>query len=192
MKELICIYDSKLADKGTYSFIKAIQKEIEDIEVLDVNNPNVNWSRFFYKFEVIETLAVRPLKSKYGNVEIDYLIECSIDNPENPLVVEAILKCIGDFKGKNFLIINQGEHLGIPLVKELMKLRANIMSVSRNFKPEFMKGFDYVVTATGDETFKFDTGIFGNAQIIDLSEDTDEANVIRRVPIIKAIKERLR
>ncbi|WP_455257706.1 hypothetical protein [Peptoniphilus asaccharolyticus] len=143
MKKLICIYDSKLATKDTHSFMKAIQKGVEDVEFLDVNNPNIDW--ISYETPFTKTLALKPMESEYKgktisnlqNMALNFLIETSIDNQETPLVVEAILRTLGDVKGKDIVVINQSENLGIPLVAELMRRKATVHSFGSKTNVEF-------------------------------------------------------
>lgn len=197
MKKLICIYDSKLATKDTHSFMKAIQKGIEDVEFLDVNNPNVDWERYleYSLAKIIEVLSLRPIQYKYEDRTINCLLYQNLENQGLPLVVEAILRTLGDIEGKEIVVINQSENLGIPLVKELMRRKATVHSFGSKTNVEFeMVDIipDWIVTATGDETFKLDKEFLRHAKVIDLSNDTNIEDAIRNVNIVEVLKERLK
>lgn len=205
MKELICIYDSKLADKGTHSFMKAIQNSIKGVEFLDVHNPNVDWNRYTVSFcaNAIGILALKPIEGTYNNELLDSLIKHSLDKVDSPLVVEAILRVLGDVAGKDIVVINQSENLGIPLVVELMKRKAVITNLPRHkgifHMLNILESCEILITATGDNEFKISTKKtdFAMDIAIDLSDDIEDGyphiyeKHIKKVPIIEILKERL-
>lgn len=211
MKRLICIYDSKLADKGTYSFMKAIRGKIKDVEFLDANNPNIDWKYYYklYIFEGIKALTLRPMvyKDEFSD-ELAWLIAHDLDKMSKPLVVEAILRELGDIKGKSVVVLNQSENIGIPLVAELMRRKATVLSVAHGNSIKMMEGnienfshSDVLITATGNENYKFmeelEYSEFTTDLIIDLSNDVDEdfrkaKKIIRNVNIVEVLKERLK
>lgn len=210
MKRLICIYDSKLANDGTYSFMKVIQKGIKDVEFLDVNNPNVDWEWYhdYSLAEIIEVLSLRPIQDKYEDRTINYLLRRNLENEGLPLVAEAILRVLGDVKGKSVVVLNQSMNIGIPLVAELMRKKATVLSVARGNSIKMMEGnienfshSDVLITATGNENYKFmeelEYSEFTTDLIIDLSNDVDEdfrkaKKIIRNVNIVEVLKERLK
>lgn len=195
MKKLLAIYDSKLATKDTESFMKVISKGIKKVEFIDINNPNVDWKKYYQEWyqEHTEPLILTPFdKNKCINIEyLRELIYWDMDKG-NPLVVDAILKTLGNITKKKIVIINQSQAFGVPLVTKLVEQKNHVYSISRVDNIENMlneiSNIDVLISATGNNKFKCSC----NAEIIiDLSDDIESDNKITRVPIVQAIKERL-
>lgn len=196
MKKLLAIYDSKLSTKDTDSFMKVISKGIEKVEFIDINNPNIDWKKYYQEWylELTEPLVLKPFdKNKCINIEyLRELIYWDMDK-DKPLVVDAILKTLGNITKKKIVIINQSQALGIPLVTKLVEQKNHVYSITKvndikNILNE-ISNIDVLISATGNKKFKYKCDA---EMIIDLSSDIESNNKITRVPIIQVIKERLK
>lgn len=76
-------------------------------------------------------------------------------------------------------------------------MEANVISLNSSYKcTEKLLGLtdiDILVSASGDENFKIDESFTKNIPVkVDLSNDLEDENVIRSIPTVKILKERLK
>lgn len=200
MKKLLVIYDKEHANKGTYSYIKAIEKQVEDYKLISIEELD--------EAKITETTRILVLKPM--SEEHEKLVKELYNNkPELDIegqwtskfttTAAAILEMVKEKFGNErvkVVIINQSETLGKPLAKKMLDLGYGVISFNtlstaneiqgtlKHYKP------DIVITATGNEKFKID--IKKSIPVIDLSEDVlKEEKVVRHIPTARILKTRL-
>lgn len=197
------IYSSKCADRGTISYLNAIQQHIMNTKIINTDR---------YDYEEVTTMllknneqiiALRPLPRNIEKLITNYLerfkgydIEgvSNYNSMNYTLTAEAIADELKDVEGKRVLIINRSAIVGIPLMQLLVRRGATvtIAHTKTNNLKELILNTDILVTATHNPKFKIDNELLtGVEEIIDLSEDTDRADAVRRIKTVPILKERL-
>lgn len=195
MKELTIIYEKGIKDKGRDSYLKAIKKQIPGARIIDVENiPNVQMSKI---------LVLKPMNDiDYENIKtfLSYNKACDIEGVGSgklTITAEAIMRVIGDVKGRTVVIINQSDVLGIPLAKELIDQGASVISLNSSYpcidNLLTMTDIDVLVSASGQGDFEMDRELTRMIDVkIDLSNDLEDPIKITRVPTIEVLKDRLK
>lgn len=194
MNNFIVVYDKEIKDKGRDSYLKAIQKNIPEAIIADVDNlPDCT---------VRNVLALKPM----ADDTYKWIMELLEANPINDIegtaskkltiTAEAVLRAIGDVERKTVVIINQSEILGKSLARELLEIGANVISLNSDYNSLenllTMTDVDVLVSASNNSDFTIDRFLTKDIKIkIDLSEDLDDSNKITRVPTIEVLKDRL-
>lgn len=195
MKELTVIYEKSIKDKGRDSYLKAIKKQIPGVNVIDVENiPNIQMSKI---------LVLKPMNDiDYENIKtfLSYNKACDIEgigSGKLTITAEAIMRVIGDVKGRTVVIINQSNVLGIPLAKELIDQGASVISLNSSYpcidNLLTMTDVDVLVSASGKYEFKLDRILTRMIDVkVDLSDDLEDPIKITRVPTVEVLKDRLK
>ena len=195
MKELTVIYEKGIKDKGRDSYLKAIKKQIPGVNVIDVENiPNIQMSKI---------LVLKPMNDiDYENIKtfLSYNKACDIEgigSGKLTITAEAIMRVIGDVKGRTVVIINQSNVLGIPLAKELIDQGASVISLNSSYpcidNLLTMTDVDVLVSASGKYEFKLDRILTRMIDVkVDLSDDLEDPIKITRVPTVEVLKDRLK
>lgn len=200
MKKLLVIYDKEHANKGTYSYIKAIEKQVEDYKLISIEE--LDEAKITEKTRI---LVLKPMSEEHEKL----VKELYNNKPELDIegqwtskfttTAAAILEMVKEKFGNErvkVVIINQSETLGKPLAKKMLDLGYGVISFNtlsatneiqgtiKHYKP------DIVITATGNDDFKID--IKKSIPVIDLSEDVNrEEKVVRNIPTARILKTRL-
>lgn len=194
MKELTVIYEKGIKDKGRNSYLKAIKKQISGVNVIDVENiPNISMDKI---------LVLKPMNDRdYENIKtfLSYNKACDIEgigSGKLTITAEAIMRVIGDVKGRTVVIINQSNVLGIPLAKELIDQGASVISLNSSYpcldNLLTMTDIDILVSASGQDDFEMDRELTRMIDIkVDLSDDLEDPVKITKVPTLEVLKERL-
>lgn len=194
MKELTVIYEKGIKDKGRDSYLKAIKKQISGVNVIDVENiPNISMDKI---------LVLKPMNDRdYENIKtfLSYNKACDIEgigSGKLTITAEAIMRVIGDVKGRTVVIINQSNVLGIPLAKELIDQGASVISLNSSYpcldNLLTMTDIDILVSASGQDDFEMDRELTRMIDIkVDLSDDLEDPVKITKVPTLEVLKERL-
>lgn len=194
MKELTVIYEKGIKDKGRDFYLKAIKKQISGVNVIDVENiPNIQMSKI---------LVLKPMNDRdYENIKtfLSYNKACDIEgigSGKLTITAEAIMRVIGDVKGRTVVIINQSNVLGIPLAKELIDQGASVISLNSSYpcldNLLTMTDVDILISASGQDDFEMDRELTRMIGIkVDLSEDLEDPIKITKVPTLEVLKERL-
>lgn len=195
MKELTVIYEKGIKDKGRDSYLKAIKKQIPGARIIDVENiPNIQMSKI---------LVLKPMNdTDYENIKtfLSYNKACDIEgigSGKLTITAEAIMRVIGDVKGKTVVIINQSNVLGIPLAKELIDQGASVVSLNSSYpcldNLLTMTDVDILISASGQDDFEMDRELTRMIDIkVDLSEDLEDPIKITKVPTLEVLKDRLK
>ena len=185
MDKLRVFYDSKLINKDSELYIKAIEKNIPCIKT-DIAYCNEFKEHGNY-------ILIKPYHKDFkvvggNNIEFD----------ENGLSItaEAILRELPEeLKGSRIYIINQSETVGIPLAVALMRKGATVVSMGSKSRVKFElldACPDILISATGDNNFMLNEKFTERALLlIDLSKDLEDKRAIRSVPTVKVLMERL-
>ena len=194
MKELTVIYEKGIKDKGRDSYLKAIKKQIPGARIIDVENiPNIQKSKI---------LVLKPMNdTDYENIKtfLSYNKACDIEgigSGKLTITSEAIMRVIGDVKGRTVVIINQSNVLGIPLAKELIDQGASVISLNSSYpcldNLLTITDVDILISASGQDDFEMDRELTRMIDIkVDLSEDLEDPVKITKVPTLEVLKERL-
>lgn len=194
MKELTVIYEKSIKDKGRDSYLKAIKKQIPGARIIDVENiPNIQMSKI---------LVLKPMNDRdYENIKtfLSYSKACDIEgigSGKLTITAEAIMRVIGDVKGRKVVIINQSDVLGIPLAKELIDQGASVISLNSSYlcldNLLTMTDVDILISASGQDGFEMDRELTRMIDIkVDLSDDLEDPIKITKVPTLEVLKERL-
>lgn len=194
MKELTVIYEKRIKDKGRDSYLKAIKKQIPGARIIDVENiTNIQMSKI---------LVLKPMNdTDYENIKtfLSYNLACDIEGIGSgrlTITAEAIIRVIGDVKGRTVVIINQSNVLGIPLAKELIDQGASVISLNSSYpcldNLLTMTDVDILISASGQDDFEMDRELTRMIDIkVDLSDDLEDPIKITRVPTLEVLKERL-
>lgn len=207
---LTVLYNNKLKNDGSKSYMKAVEKTIDDVEFLDLSTWDLekSFERQRLKRTLItkynKILAIEPISKLEKQVlkmffndmpELD--IEGAYTN-KLTITAEAILTELEEADLLKVAIINQSEKLGVSLAEELMLRSANVLSLNKKLKLDEIKSIltvyqpSCLITATGDEDFKLDVfSTFGIKKIIDLSNDTQEKDAIRKINTVEILRSRL-
>lgn len=194
MEELIVIYDKEKRDRGRDAYIRAIKKQIPGVRVADVANlPEVRRNKL---------LILKPMND--GDYEtLKTFLKCNpgrdiegIGSGKLTITAEAIMRVIGDVKGRTVVIINQSNVLGIPLAKELIDQGASVISLNSSYpcldNLLTMTDVDILISASGQDDFEMDRELTRMIDIkVDLSEDMEDPIKITKVPTLEVLKERL-
>lgn len=113
------------------------------------------------------------------------------------ITAEAIVRVVGDVKGRTVVIINQSDVLGIPLAKELIERGANVISLNSSYhcidNLLTMTDVDILVSASGKYEFKLDRILTRMIDVkVDLSDDLEDPIKITTVPTVEVLKDRLK
>ena len=134
------LYSSSMADAGTISYLKAIDKKIEDVEKVDLDGKDKQelvalLEELFRSDNIKKTLALQPLKDYqteltdlYLKLNKEYDVEGATDYSElrTTMTAEAIIRELGDVQGKTVAIVNRSGILGKPIALKLMELGATV------------------------------------------------------------------
>lgn len=202
MKRLVVLYNGSIKDKCRDSYLKAIRVGIPDVDIRDMSKDGIDAGINSKHDKLLILKPYTTMYKKYLKKIFEKYPQCDIEGvftKKVPVTVEAILRVLPeDLKGKSVVIINQSEDLGIPLMNELAKKKANIVSLNSSvkrpmlYKKLFTIAPDIVITATGGKKFTLLGSSLRNTEtVIDLSDDTDISRAIRKVPVIEILKERL-
>lgn len=200
MNSLLVIYDKEHANKGTLSYIRAIENVIKNCVIIDIKDlSNIEMS------DKAKVLVLKPM-SVENEEKIKNLYK---DRPELDVegqwtskfttTAAAILKMVKDMFGDKRIkvaIINQSETLGVPLAKRMLDLGYGVLSFNTLSKTSeiesVLKAYepDILITATGNDNFIIN--VDGEVPVIDLSYDVvREKNIIRHIPTVHILKDRL-
>lgn len=194
MKELTVIYEKSIKDKGRDSYLKAIKKQIPGARIIDVENiPNISMDKI---------LVLKPMNDRdYENIKtfLSYNKACDIEgigSGKLTITAEAIMRVIGDVKGRTVVIINQSNVLGIPLAKELIDQGGSVISLNSSYpcldNLLTMTDVDILISASGQDEFEMDRELTRMIDIkVDLSDDLEDPIKITKVPTLEVLKERL-
>lgn len=210
MKKLTVIYDNMIEDKNRDSYLSAIKTNIDNLEVSPLNDYIYTKKLNTYLFNDNGILVLEPYRENFK----PSIYEMFDDIPESDIegiytdklsiTAEAILMtlaCHLNPSGKLVMILNQSNVLGKSLAKELIDMKANVMSFNskaeeQNIDRALEMNPNVIITASGNENFKIDESKIKEPEIIiDLSEDIEGIKidkVIRKVPTVQVLKERLR
>lgn len=199
MNSLLVLYDKSIEDKGRDSYLKGILKNIPDVKVRDVS-----LGQDGHVFDRDKVLILNPMKEStylsFRHKLWKYYPEKDIEGAHTEdltITAEAIIRSIGEVRNKTVVIINQSEVLGESLAIELIVMGANVISLNSSYKSlENLLAFtdiDVLVSASGNDEFKIDESFTKNIPVkVDLSNDLEDEDVIRSIPTVKILKERLK